>query len=317
VAKGLDFGLAFFYRVLLPGALVGTLALPILHHAGPLFGSDLQLVENIGIAVAIGITLAALNQGIYAFYQGRTLWPTFVQNWAMRRAVGRLRTRYAEAVEAYEARADPAQQRRYDELTTLIRQGYPTAATGAPTVVAPTALGNILAAAHDYPMRRYGMSYAFYWRRLWLAIDKDARTEVDESWAPADCWMHIAGGTLMAGVAYLLVAILLPLRSWYLAWPLDLTRTITFGLVGVGLVIASYVPYRISLPMHIGNGELAKALFDLHRGKLAAIEEASEDEIARSRRVWNALQHGVRAQRVPSDPSAQQRDPVDLDSSEE
>jgi hypothetical protein len=62
-------------------------------------------------------------------------------------------------------------------------------------------------------MRRYGMSYAFYWRGLWLAIDKDARTEVDETWAPADCWMHVAGGTLVVGVVYVAVALFLPLLS--------------------------------------------------------------------------------------------------------
>lgn len=304
MAKGLDFGLPFFYRVVLPGAVVGAVLLPLLHLFTPALPPDVQLIEDIGLAAIVGIALSALSAALYEFYEGRRLWPSRLYLNRIAASDARMRRIHKEAVEAYERRADPAEQRRYDDRTSLLRREFMINTDGAPIVVAPTRLGNILAAYRHYPMDRYGMSAPFYWERLWLAIDKDTREEIDKGWAPADCFVHMAGGLVIAGMLYGLVTLVIVLFGIW--WHLDaLPVALPLGLAAATLLIASYISYGLSLPMHVATGESFKAVFDLHRPKLADMNVGSDADRQRWYALWNTLQHRVTAS--ASTPAAQRQ----------
>jgi hypothetical protein len=288
-AKSLDFDISFFYRVALPGAVIGALLLPLLRFFGLTASGDLQLLENLGIAAVVGLLLAAMNEPIYRFYEGRILWPRWLSNWSRRRLHTRVKQQYDKAVLAFQGK----QSQLYAELTTSLREEFPLTAEGAPVARAPTRMGNILYAYEDYPMRRYRMSFAFYWYRLWLAVDKDTREELDKSSAPIDALMYLAAGALMAGVLYIVVALAL---FAVIAFTGRGSAEIPAGFIMIGLaaLVGSYLPYRLSLSGHVRNGELFKSLFDVDRVKLKQLTAGTDDERERWSDIWNELQHNVK-----------------------
>src|SRR5512132_1332606 len=148
-AKALDFDISFFYRVVLPGAVIGALLLPLLRFIGLAADSgELQLVENLGIAAIVGLLLAAMNEPIYRFYEGRILWPGWLSAWSRERLHTRVKQRHQEAVLAY----GQQQSQLYAELTTKLREEFPLTSEGAPVARAPTRMGNIIYADEDYLM---------------------------------------------------------------------------------------------------------------------------------------------------------------------
>src|SRR3979490_1380095 len=120
-AKSLDFDISFFYRVALPGAVIGALLLPLLRFFGLNASGDLQLIENLGIAAVVGLLLAAMNEPIYRFYEGRILWPRWLSNWSRPRLHTRVKQQYDKAVLAFQGK----QSHLYAELTTSLREEFP------------------------------------------------------------------------------------------------------------------------------------------------------------------------------------------------
>lgn len=288
--KDLDLGVGFFYRVALPGALVGLALLPLIDWFAQLLQVHLpvEVPETLSVTLLAGITLSLLNDAIYQFYEGRLLWPEPVCGLGIRVMRRHRDALYRRVTEAY-ARTDHS---LYDALSDELRHGFPTNEAGAPVVSAPTLMGNILASYESYPLRRYGIPGGFYWTRLWLLLDKDVRDEVDGAWAETDGLMHLAAGLLAAGSAYALG--LLGLAAGQLIGTgglasLSAPRTALFASALIG---ASYLAYRMSLPGHVRNGELYKSIFDLHHAKLNVIGPLTDEERATFRNAWAALEYG-------------------------
>jgi hypothetical protein len=217
------------------------------------------------------------------------LWPSWLSVWCRRRLHTRVKQRYAETVKAYEAK----QQHQYAELTTSLREEFPVTDTGASVARAPTRMGNIIYAYEQYPMLRYRMSFAFYWYRLWLAVDKDTREELDKSSAPTDALLHLAAGALLAGVLYVVLALTL-FVVLAITGQGDPDTALRFLLIGLCALIGSYLPYRLSLSGHLRNGELFKSLFDVHRVQLKDLTTGTDAERERWYKIWNELQHNVK-----------------------
>jgi hypothetical protein len=293
MAKDLDFGLPFFYRVVLPGLLLGAAA-------NPLVGPYMQLLGVEGLdapvwlalvgAVVVGVLLSALDDPIYQFYEGRMGWPRWLARWRTKK--------WRAHVASLQHHARAAKQRgdmpTYDEIWSQLRQ-FPEDAEGEPTATAPTRMGNILAAYEDYPRRRYGMDSVFYWYRLWLRVDKDVREEIDRTWASTDALMYLAFGSAVLGVVYW-ISLAVSLVTAALGSPTLATAEQPRYLVGgAALLLISYVPYRLSIPGHLVNGELYKSLFDVFRSVLKkdlATPSASERDEWNA--LWAGLQYGVK-----------------------
>jgi len=138
------------------------------------------------------------------------------------------------------------------------------------------------------------MDSVFYWYRLWLCIDKDIREEVDRTWASTDALLHLAFGMAGLGLIYLASGTVAATLTWLGSpWLLLGADQARYAIGGVALIALSYLPYRISVPGHLVNGELYKSLFDLHRSTLkTALTAASDAERQAWTDLWAQLQYG-------------------------
>jgi len=292
--KELDFGPSFFYRVLLPGAILAGLANPLLAPYLASVGAnaaDIQVWVVLVAAVVIGILLSALNDPIYQFYEGRRGWWGPAAAWRTRRWQRHVAALLAKAQDARTA----GRTVTYDEIWSELRQ-FPEDDAGNPTATRPTKMGNILASYELYPERRYGMDSVFYWYRLWLCIDKDTREEVDRTWASTDALMYLAFGMAVLGVVYL-ATVASAVATTYLGapWFIPAGDQARYAIGGVALVTLSYLPYWLSMPGHRKNGEFYKTLFDLYRSKLRTeLSAASDAERKEWTALWSQLQYGVK-----------------------
>lgn len=287
--KAPSLGIPFFFRVVVPGAVVSGVLTPLTLKALDGFGltSEHQTVVIAALLVFTGLVLWALDDPIYGLLEGRWSWPV----WLKQRRVDYWR----EKARTLYARAEASEGAERAELWYALRQ-FPRDAQGIPTATAPTRLGNILASYEEYPDARYGMDSVFFWPRIWLQLDKDTRSEVDESWAIADTFTYLVVGLLMAALAYLAVAIWAALPVALPPWarsPFGSDDVARHIVAGAGLLLAARIAYLISLPLHVRNGGVYKALFDLFHGKVADLAPGTDDEKLRFTEIYNALEYDL------------------------
>ena len=157
---------------------------------------------------------------------------------------------------------------------------YPVDEGGDPYVAHPTRLGNIIEAFETYPKIKYGLDAVFYWSRIWVALDKDLRDEIDTAQAVVDSSVYISYALYLSGAVMLFYAgigfahninwlstVLLP----YVPKPSSLS------ILGVACFIIGYFVYRISLPVHERFGELFKSIFDQYRSKLQFVDQVMKE----------------------------------------
>jgi hypothetical protein len=149
--------------------------------------------------------------------------------------------RWRELALAQRARAHTATER--DEYARLdrLRSQAPLRAE----LRMPTRLGNVLRAAEQRPLERYGLDTIVCWSRLWLLLPDTARTELSsargqidiraEVWVWAvlfSCWGVFVWWTPLVGLAVALAVY----------------RSLTDSAVVYGdLVVATYDVYRVDL----------------------------------------------------------------------
>jgi len=141
------------------------------------------------VALAVGglLVLAAssavgswLQLPVLRLLEGYWPWPfRRLRFWLARRVVKRLEKKEEEwqtlvAIEPEERGAE--QQAEYARLDAQLAR-YPV----DPRHLMPTRLGNILRAAEEYPLVRYGLTTGICWPRLWLAIPKEARDTLSQA----------------------------------------------------------------------------------------------------------------------------------------
>lgn len=284
--KAAAFGLPFFLRTVIPGGLLTLAALPLLIRLYPRLSiapADFNTASII-TALAAGIILGALTDPIYRLYEGLSGWPGWLRE---------------SRVRAWQRKVDTMYERQkvggadYNAVWMQLAL-FPLNPNGRPTATRATRLGNILDQyERDYPAKRYGLSGPFYWPRLWLLIDKDAREEISSQWAIADGLLLLSAGAVALGLFYVALGIastlVAPITNLVLTSPEE--RELT-AAGGVGLLLLAHVAYRLSIPAHIANGMLFKAAFDVFRERLVKIKAARPDEIERSISLREQLQFG-------------------------
>lgn len=246
-----DFGIRFILRLAAPGALLAAVLLPATRLLAALIYPGLHeaaLLTTSGLI--LGFAFLLLDMPIYMVLEGRRFWPEPIRQWA----VGR----QAAALASIMSRANAASGARKVEFDIQASQYPLDRASGEPNATYPTRLGNLLASFETYPTVKYGLDGVFFWPRLWVAIDKDLREELDSAQAVVD-------GALYASFAFAISAPLclcywrwLPSLQWW-HWP---AGAFCCGILAV-------VCYRLALPRYAQYGELFKATFDQFGAKLA------------------------------------------------
>lgn len=287
--KAPDLGLPFFYRVLLPGAVVTIAGYPLLTailSALGVGGND-RAAYLVAIGILLGFILSLLDDPIYQLLEGRTGWPRWLADWRTKRWIDIVGTQYQRQEQLPED--DPERA----ECWYFLRQ-FPVDDDGNPTATRPSRIGNVIAAYEQYPLLRYGMDDTFYWPRLWLVLDKEVRNEIDNPWAAVDSILYSGCAAMALGILYLLLAALsVALFLFHVHGPLIDLSTGRWALAGgVALMVVFLVCIRISIAGLVANGENYKSVFDLYRSKLD-LKPPSEVEKERWDRLEDQLQYGL------------------------
>lgn len=112
-----------------------------------------------------------------------------------------------------------------------------------PNQLMPTSLGNILRAAEQRPLEKYGLDAIVCWSRLWLILPDAVKKDLQE--ARAD---------LNTAVRFLLWSLLFIIWTIWAWWAAP-----------VGIISAIFAYYYWALDAARNYGELIEATFDLHR----------------------------------------------------
>src|SRR6266508_1496614 len=103
--KSTAFGLPFFYRLALPGAVAAVLALPLIVRILPQLGvrQDDLAAGVIGLGLFVGFILDNLDDEIYKIYEGIRWWPSWLRRWR----TSRWQSHVKELREKADATKDP------------------------------------------------------------------------------------------------------------------------------------------------------------------------------------------------------------------
>src|SRR5437867_1138009 len=99
-AKDLDFGLAFFYRIVMPGVILAFVGSPLASRYLASFGLaalDVQTWITALLALLIGVVLSSLDDSIYRVFEGRTGWPSRVSDYFVKKWQEHVRRLIADA----------------------------------------------------------------------------------------------------------------------------------------------------------------------------------------------------------------------------
>lgn len=282
-------------RVIFPGLFVSLILYPFLSNI-PKFWNVLLTFRMNGAAYSLhfgplllaltsllwGSLVTSLNSYIYGIYAGRLLWPQWLQTWMIDRRQAK--------VTAFRAEADKLQSgARYNQLWYKLG-AYPIGNDGDPHVSAPTVLGNILAEFEGYPKLRYGMDGAFYWKRIWLSLDKDRRKEIDAKWCIGDGLLYISAICSFGAVLWMAAGLVS-----FLGWPppqrLPFHSKLGSLMGALILLLPAWVTYITSLPFQRANGDVFKIVFDIYRPQISSVLNWGPAESRRWRGAWAYLNY--------------------------
>lgn len=244
-----DFGIRFILRLVAPGALLAGMSLPAVRALAALIYPGLEDVAlYVASGLIFGFALLLLDMPIYMLLEGRRFWP------------GRLRAlgiaSQGKRLKRLQDRADAATSGRI-EFDILAHQYPIDRVTGEPHAVYPTRLGNLLARFETYATVKYGLDGVFFWPRLWVAIDKDLREELDSAQAVVDGAIYCSFVFAVSALMCLGYWHWLPSTAWW-HWPAS----------AVACALLAVFCYRLALPRYAQYGDLFEATFDQHRDKL-------------------------------------------------
>jgi hypothetical protein len=244
------FGTKLIFRLVFPGLILTAIFAPLIHTllAWAFAGSGLEVPDLAALSLEVvlwGWLVVLADQPIYMLYEGRRWWPRVLLQSGRRREERRL---------AKLRRNADASMRLVD--ADLYRESgvellkFPIGDDWEPRAMYPTRLGNLLTAYETHASRMYKLDAIFYWPRLWIALDKDLREEVDNHQAVADSGVYVSFALWLACVMALFYAAYNALLIRALQHPqlkLDYTppASVLLALSAISALLA-YGVYRLS-----------------------------------------------------------------------
>jgi hypothetical protein len=254
------FGIKLIFRLVLPGAILAAALAPAVHGLLHAFGIWIKIQYLFPFEIiAWGWIIVVCDMRIYMLFEGRRYWPRRLRQLLVQHRQQQL-SKLKDIVDA----PPMADRRRYDEA--CVEYGlYPIDEGGNAYVEHPTRLGNIIEAFETYPKVKYGLDAVFYWYRLWVALDKDLREEIDTAQALVDSAVYIAFALHASAIVIFIYAGIG--FATYVQLPYVPSPSALLAL-GAGCFLIAYLVYWLSLFAHVQFGELFKSVFDEYRSKL-------------------------------------------------
>ena len=201
-----DFNITLIFRLVFPGVVLATAALPFFlgffDWVGLLGGTKITVSLLLPVlAVIFGWLIVLCDSPIYMFLEGRGYSPAFIRELMQKRQVRRLQ----DIQERYLQLSQEGKKRRAAEVN-LKKLDFPINDDGEFYAGMPTRLGNLLYAYETYSKTAYGLDSIFYWSRLWVVLDKDLRGAIDETQAIADSAVYVCFACYASGLIVMLYA---------------------------------------------------------------------------------------------------------------
>jgi uncharacterized repeat protein (TIGR01451 family) len=232
------------------------------------FDKEWQAATALFAAIVVSGLLYGLNIPLIRLYEGYL----FEETWLGRR----MRKRQAKKLAGMEEEMEQLRTAYYDmdaddeghgeverELTLLWSERRLRFPRGE-SFLAPTALGNVIAAFEHYAHDQYGIDSVVLWPRLIGIIDDSFAGAIDDAKTSFDFFVNSSFLLVVLTLEYLSAS--LYARTSFSSLPAAL---ISLGVVVV-LGTLAWLAYRASIDSAIGWGDLVKAAFDLYRSDLLA-----------------------------------------------
>jgi hypothetical protein len=259
----------------------------------PFFGQE--WLTLLVLTVIIGFSLSSLNTFIYKIFEGYML---LVRLPGVRQRMQRQASRLQDDIQLVRVKLADAENRgESEEVVQGIRDDlyyrlaeYQQQFPRTNEAVLPTAFGNILRAAEDYPSERYSIDSVVLWPRFIHAMPAAYFDKVDQSnnglgflincstlsILTAVCSVFAAGYQLIfAGIAPSTKPApdQLPPSPIYFVQITEAQfvytqRVVGYLIFGVLMLVLAYLFYRATLPIARQYGNMIRSAYDLFRFEL-------------------------------------------------
>lgn len=221
-------------------------------------GASQQLVAGIGLLVSITVlayVLEGLTTPVVRFFEG--YWPA-----------GAL-TRWARDRERVRREKSP-DSARYN--TFPIDSG----------LLKPTRLGNVLAAAEEYPHQLYRLDAVLWWPRIAAVLPAAVRTQVDGALTPMLAMLNLSITLALVAAASGVAMIAMHGLRWQ------------FGAFLLAEVVLARVCYLAACTQAVDYGATVRVAFDLYRfDLLKQMHVPLPDNLFSERLLWELLNQWV------------------------
>ncbi len=274
----ITFGNRLFFRVVFPGAVLTVVLWRFIVAALALLHVALPPAYLIPIAIFIlGWAFVVMDMPIYMAFEGRRYWPDRLWRFGVRLQRARLlqiylAMRHNDVQRLSNRRMGVAAMnanRIYLENAIHLSDFPLVPQTASYKPLWPTRIGNIIAEFEQYPRIKYGLDAVFFWPRIWLAIDKEIREEIDNQQAHADGLLYLSLAFAIAVPIMIIYALIdlvapnaLPTSPGFF---LDLFLAMSCGVMAA-------LSYNLTLHAQRHFGATFKATFDQYRHNLALDE---------------------------------------------
>src|SRR5829696_5016324 len=260
---------AYFFPAFI--AVLGTLWVAVTALGGERFAERVAGLDSVEQAIFTGILLLitmmvaymlrSLGRPIAQLFAGHTF-PRVVKDKSVRSQLrARRRARLSSAMISRDERLVPVD----------------------PTDTAPTALGNVLAAAADYPRHVYGMDAYYWWPRLLPLLPLEFQVLLQSMETPMRSLLNLSLASLYLGC---LTAAVLGLADSNLAVA---AASLAIGVVIAELLYRAAVEQAAEFVRHIWVG------FDLYRFQiLEQLREQQPADLEAERALWQRLAQRLR-----------------------
>ena len=288
-------GYPFVVRIVIPGVVGVFSILPVISNLTGVDFFQFKIIKEhsyilVPASLLYGFIVFIMDSLIYFIYEGRFCCLYFPKLFKLLVNIQKRRVKKLQR----EVISEKDAARNAEIMSKL--KGYPYRERKY-TADYPTILGNILINAERYPLERYGMETTFYWPRLWLALDKETRKEIDLQASTLDGLLYTSFVTLVSAMAYLcyfagLIVGKIPQIPALFTIKREIFGTSPLVSIFFSLLLLSYLIYRAAIPFAELKAEYFKTIFDIYRKKISKLTEIAEVEPETWKKTWKCLQYG-------------------------
>ena len=210
------------------------------------------IVGALAVVVFTAILLEQFTTPIARLFEGYWPWPLrWLALWlSSRRGQGlREKQQRFSQLKVKELRGQATDEERAEALKLDAELGH---RPPDPALAMPTALGDVLRAAEDYPRRRYGLDPVVTWPRLYPSLGEALKGALAEARSNMDALLRVTTLSLIFAL------------GWGIGLGIARHTLLLIGVVAGGLIVA-LLGYVGATQAAATYGDLLRAAFDRHR----------------------------------------------------